>query len=664
MRRFRLSPDLLAGLAYLTALLLLGALSGRPLEGAGRASWLAWWPGFALTRNYDATAAQYAAYPVRENLLTELSYPHSLAYALLSAVVGQQDAPHVALNVLILLNLALNGLAVFAYARRRTSMLLASLFGWLAVANPFSLALLVQGRAFDLGLYWLVAWWALWEAYLETPSRTALAWWTALTYWLIVMTPSFWGLLLLLLVYALWRLWRSCRSFSNEVLLALAIIFGLTLIFPLPSVLFATYVQANKPLTELPADLPLGLALAWLGAAWFLARALRSRDWPQTLRWGWGVVAALGLVATLPTLGPLALLAYGFQVPHLPNLTSEALWAWSAWVLALLLMACWAEAALKAWVYGLGVGLALAAFVFGGWVEGLPLARSTPAPAILSTLADDPEDYVVAVMPVSLVTRAEASPEQMTEHHRALAWATLHHKRTLGGIVAQLSDAEQATWAENTMLPLWARTVPPDDPAHAQTMREWALLWRVGAVIAPRDRYDEDFLLVARAWLDWLNLYCEVENTPNWIVWRARFLPDVCPQPYAWQPDSPMSPLAEGVGWWPAEQQSDGQKMQWAGPERESVLRLWANRPVDQILTIEASALQEQCLRLSANGQDVGRICLSRERQAHEVRVGAAIFSDGLPYMELRLLHDEAFVIDGRALTALYHQISLRPAAP
>lgn len=663
MSRFRFSPDLLAALFYLAALLLLGALSSRPLDGAGRTSWLAWWPGFALARNYDATATQYATYPVRENLLTELSYPHSLAYGLLRGLAGQ-DAPHTALNVLTLLNLALNGLAVFAYARRRTSTLLAGLLGWLAVFNPFSLVLLAQGRAFDLGLYWLIAWWALWEAYLKESNKVLLALWAALTYWIIALTPSFWGLLLPVLAYALWRLWHSERGFSDEVLLAMLLVFGLALIFPLPSVLFATYVHVNDPLVEQLADLPLGSALLWLGAAWFLARALRSKDWPSALRWGWGLVAALGLVATLPTLGPLALLAYGFQVPHSPNLTSEALWAWSAWVLALLLIARWAETTLKPWAYGLMGGLALLAFLLGGWAEGLPLARPMPAPISLTALAEDPEDYRVAVMPVSLVVRAEASPEQVADHDRALAWATLHRKYILGGVTAQLSKAEQAMWDENTILPLWNRTVPPDDLANAQTMREWALLWRVGAVIAPRDRYDETFLSVVRAWMDWLNLYCEVENTSDWIVWRARFLPNTCPQPYAWRPGAPMASLAESAGWWPAEQWPDGQVVQWSGPERESVLRLWANRPTDQILTIEASALEEQCLHLSANGQDLGQLCLSQERQTYEVPVSAVVFAEGLPYLELRMLHDETVMIDGRALTALYHQVSLRPAAP
>jgi len=58
----------------------------------------------------------------------------------------------------------------------------------------------------------------------------------------------------------------------------------------------------------------------------------------------------------------------------------------------------------------------------------------------------------------------------------------------------------------------------------------------------------------------------------------------------------------------------------------------------------------------------LGQVCLSQARQTYEVPIRAEVFNDGMPYLELSLLHDAALVTDGRSLTALYHRISLREA--
>jgi len=321
----------------------------------------------------------------------------------------------------------------------------------------------------------------------------------------------------------------------------------------------------------------------------------------------------------------------------------------------------------------LGIGL----FVLSGWWQFLPVVV-VPYLKAYDVIANDPEDYVIADFPTGIDTLQNRylalQSQQVNDVYSVGAAASagqllmsvpLHQKRIIGGLTAQLSTSDLAVYDNSPLLQLLtAQTITGDPQDKAKIMRNDAVRWRVGYILADNNQLDSDLRTGFHQWMAWTNVYCLVGVENSTEIWQARWLPKSCPAERL-QLGTSDSAMLLGDGWY-GEETSDNLAIRWAGKQQASSLSFWVTPSADYRLTLRISAPQteDQTLTVIANGTTLGTVTLQKSWQDYSFTVSHALASrtDGLISVELQ--HDHLDSVQARELSAEYDTVTIQEIVP
>lgn len=697
-----LRPSLLTALAYaflaisLTSPLLHNDQLAGEAEGSSLGLWAVWYPPHALHYNYDLSYTDYAVYPYPQNYLPALSLPNSLLYSLLKPIFGVT----LGYNLLYPLALWAAALAMYVYLRRDDTHSTISIMGGAMFAfNPLTHAIAQQAALPLLGIVTLPLWMLAWEHFLILPSTRRALLLAGLSYLGALWSLQFWGITAsLLLPYALWRgyeAWGHTRSKgaqqcaptdesanqsspTDSLLTGVLVLAILIFIFPASSLLWSTYELRYSPLHLWWGIKTIETAWMWaFGGLGLLGVGIISLS--TTLRrgeqmgnaaptndtthaiptvWIWAGLMALNIgLYVEPSLAPLTLLGRLFSVPHNPDLTSRTLFGVAAIVSGLLAFKEGSPTQkLDFRLYGLRV---MTGISIGAWIAS-PLTTTTiPAPTYYQTIAADPENYLIADLPLSTAS-INGNPTGLGDAllaNRSMAMVAQHHKRIWGGVGESLAGVDYTQQPFSNAL-LGNLTT---DPAQVIEIRRDVQRWRTGYLVFWKAIPTNQNLPALRDWLTWTNTFCLVHSEGDVEFWRAYWHPAGCPA-YQMGLGTFTSQWALGTGWGAAE--TWDRPVRWAGPEQTSTLTLWANDLASDVyLTFNAQSTElipEQTVEIFINGHSLGETFIEEDWSEERLRIPREfIGEEGLLQVELR--HSQVRTIDGRTLTAVYDWIRISP---
>ncbi|MFP4322294.1 MAG: hypothetical protein ACLFTK_07565 [Anaerolineales bacterium] len=515
------------------------------------AHWNYWWMREALTQSdLRVYETNYILFPYNIDLslhtLAEFWFP-------LWALVEPLTNHFVAMNVILWSGLAWTGVATYFFLRQQGAPPAAAWVGgaWMSLMPAFTWAAAMTLPQYVAG-FWFVVPFALWHHIALTRSAPAA----------LLLGVVFWGMLLtdrssLLVValglapYALWTLYATLPQHRLRLLALGAVPFVVLgalgwFIAPLPDVL------AFDRSTVSPADLqstrnfalPLrgflgydgntddGLGIL-LGALTLISLAVPAQD---RVRWVWfGLGAWLMLlslgpdiqignmrvvlpyrlvyeatdgvfraVARFAALGALCWLVFIGRTwsPYVRR------WApkWRVWGAALLLLAVLANLR------------ALQPFEAGPPIQPY---------AFHQTLRNDPDDYVLIDVPVS-VGSGWISYGNFQE---AQFYALDHHKRTTNGLVARLPGDVYGFFLFNPTIG-WLGGFRPLDEDHVRAeLGELIAVWGVGYINVYQDYLGPSQAEEIISFLNTLDYLCPVTVERDAVFFRTRAHPafDACP---------------------------------------------------------------------------------------------------------------------------------------
>jgi hypothetical protein len=689
---------LYAALALAATLPLLRSDQLLGAEGqGGMGLWATWYPLHALRYNFDLSYSAYAVYPYPQNWLPALSLPNSLLYHLLNPLVGSPLAYH------LLYPLALWAAALTMFVRLRgrpaapstwADDLPALLGGLIFAFNPLSHALVTQAALPLLGLFLLPLWMLVWDSFLAYPTSHRSILLAGVSYLGALWSLQGWGIAAsLLLPYATYHWYRGKGAQADESLhqdghptrindglwltgLLLAI---LLFIFPASALLWSTYELRYSPLSLWWPDEPTSwlwpvfVGAGGLGLLIMLGLGILNPYPPNplypvngergriftllNLNWPWlwlGLGGLNALFYLLPDLAPLTLLGQLFAVPNLPALTSPPLFGLAALTCGLLaLQSLPTRHYLSAWLAGMAVlGLM-------SWLLAPPATTRLPVLTYHQTLADDPENYLVADLPLSLadaLTGATLLGDPF-QAQRSMAMASQHHKRLWGGVGPEII---QADYFQQPLSRVLLGQLPRDHTQIIEVRRD-VQRWRTGYLIFWDDLQTEQDLNALRAWLTWTHTFCPVQREGAAEFWRAYWHPGGCP-PYQIALGTGAGDWAIGAGWGASEQWD--RPVRWVGPDPNAVLTLWAASPAyDLNLTLRAQAtgrIPGQEVSVWVNGQRAGQAALGADWAEPTFPIPRQWIGEG-GVLEIELRHAISVELDGRTLAAVYEWVALQP---
>jgi hypothetical protein len=629
--------------------------------------WTTWWPRHAIANDYDLVFNSYTLFPIESNLLPLLSPLSTTIHYPFSLIFGER----IAFNLLVPIYLSLNAFSVYLLLNHHLNSRLLPFFGGLIVAfNPVMLAFAEAGQIALLAFFPLVMWLLLFERYLTEPNIPKTLLLAAALYAVVLTSMQFWNLIVTLLIpYAALRVWQAGASEAHlrDGLLLVLIVAALTFIFPVPALLHSTY-ELKYRVIENWVGMVIIDARIWspfaIGGLILGAAAMFSPWDALPMRRAWIAIAALNLIGYLnPDLGPLDALAALLNVPNAPRFSNEMIYLLPLILVGVLIILQTAEFYLPKIEESIALGLValLALLLVAGWWRSLP-ATVVPDYDFYETLAQEPEDYLIAEIPIGIDSIAHQQtaasrypamgfPEFAGVH---LMNIPTHHKRIIGGQSAYHSPQDLTPYEENPLLRL-LMFQPSELPLldQARFMQNEVRRIRLGYVVIHRDAVSSEFVGGLRGWLAWTRSFCLVAEDGPVEFWRASWHPAGCPA-FVMDMSADYDFLAMGDNWYPAE----GPNLRWAGPGETSTLTLWVQPLTEHRLSIETSAPVPQQVTVFVNGDSLGSYDISTEGGSFNLTVPAqTVGRQGLLMIELR--HQQAENIEGRALTALYNHITL-----
>ena len=631
--------------------------------------WTTWWPHHALAGDYDLVYNNYTVFPIYSNLLPLLSIVTTVIHYPLRLIFGERAG----FNLLVPLYMSLNAFSVYLllahHLQRRALALAAAL---IVAFNPVMLALAAWGQVALLGFWVVVVWLLLFERYMARSNITNLLLLAFGLYAVILTSMQFWNLIFtLLLPYAAYRVWeaKSYETHLRHFLVLFLIVSALAFLFPIPAILRSTYDPRYREIENWLGDVIIHArtwpAFSTVGVVLGIAALFTPWD-ALPLRRVWFAALALNLIGYLnPQLGPLSALSSLLDVPAAPTFTNEDVYLLPLILVGVVVIAQAMEFFLARfegrylWPVALGAVSIVAVLLVLDWWRNVPVTV-VPERALYTAIADDPEDYLIAEIPIgvdSLARQQTAAARFPVLGFPAAAGSHLvnvpiHHKRIVGGLTAYHVAEDIALYDENPLLQtLLFQETGLSTIEQAEAIQNEARRLRLGYVVIDAQNVAPEFASGLRGWLAWTGSFCRVAEEGAVEYWRAAWHPAGC-EAIVMDMSADFDFLAIGENWYPAE----GPNLRWAGPEATSTLTLWSRPLADYHLSIDVSAPESQSLEVVVNGMSLGTQDITGETLTFDLPA-EAVGPRGL--LEIELRHAESQNIEGRQLTALYDRITL-----
>jgi hypothetical protein len=642
--------------------LLLGG--NRVLIGTQHASvlpyWATWWTPHALQNNYDIVFNSQTLFPVGNNHLAHISPVTSIFYTVFKTILG----PVAGYNILVLMYCFLNSFVAYYWLNKTWGLnrLWALVGGLLVAYNPATWSLLQQGNIALMGFFMVIIACLCWDAFLELPSPKRAVLLASSLYAIILMNMLYIAIILSFwLPYALYSAWHSKKrgELLDGMLLSVCCFILLTAFYPLPAFLWSSYVDIYTPI-ETAISTQAQHSGFWIGILVVMVCGLMLLPMTHHQRRFWFLIAAShAIFAIRPNFAPYAIFSQfvprsDFSVEPrlylLPFIYGAAVVMGSAFSKF--------EASLSARLYRIVPILAVGIFLLlSGWSIFLP---TTPVQPIqdLEQIASDTENYLIAFFPTGIVS-AEESFGSTDYAALGMVYAPWHRKRVIGGVTVGDFTDEQTVYEENPLLRVLANYSVGDPIASVPLIRNDVERWRLAYVIVANEVTTDTTGL--HQWLSWTNTFCQVEAQDTRELWRARWHPAGCPQPYTIDIGAMNDFYAVQAGWAAPEQWGDI-SVRWASSEADAELILWATPASDYMLRLRAVAppASQQDVTVFVNDTELGRINLTQDWQDYELLLPRTTIAAS-HRVELRFEHSTTVNLEGRILNAAYDTVSLVP---
>jgi hypothetical protein len=681
--RFILIPTLFyAALAVIFALPVL-LKGGNYLLGsddsAGLNLWVVWWPLHAIPGNYNLVNNNYALFPIFTNVLAQLSLPTSLLYWALRPAFG----PITAFNLILPVYCTLNGLCSFLFFRGRLLNFGRALLGGALVAfNPLTYELAYHGNISLLQFFVFPLWILLWERFLVKRDAVHGILLGLGSYFVVLTSLQAWPLALtFLLPYVLFTINRrhDWKQLIDPALWGVLLLCILFLIFPASSLIWAANLPTLGGTLAIWQAVNFPPLLFWIFIAALVIGsfyALRGQAISSMLRLAGIAIAGICVLSyLLPQLSPLTVLGITSTNDQVRPLI---LWLPVIAIGVLLILTNTPSTLLIGRGRGIRNGvLGLCLLAISGWWQFLP-SVVVPYLKTYDSIANDPEDYVVADFPAGIDTlrgRYLSLQGQQADSvgslgsadtaGRILMSVPFHQKRVIGGLTSRLNAGDLTAYENSPLLQLLtAQQLNGNPQDEAEKMRNDAVRWRIGYIFAHREQLTTDLLTSFHQWMAWINAYCLIGVENSTEVWQARWNPRGCP-PEVLHLGTTDSKLLLQTGWY-GEELSGNLPIRWTGKQPTSSLSFWVTPSSDYRFTFRVSAPQSenQTLTVAANGTELGTVTLQKDWQDYSFTVPRQLITktDGLVSIELK--HDHLDSVQGRELSAAYDIISIEGMAP
>lgn len=567
---------LIAGLAMYRVLLNPGHLPGQKIDGYFVTDfyhfhWNYWWIQHALTTpGLSVYETDYVMFPHVSNLGLHTMAPFYFpVWAVLEPIWGSMTA----VNIIIILGLALTGFSFFVLARRwQVRPGLALLGGLVLQLSPGSWNAIYMSTLHYLSIFWIPAHLLLWEQVVKNSSQ-----WRKALFWSILMGLSVWGTLLtdpqtllysatLILPLGTWYLIKSnWQDRIHQVgwgifVLSLALLLGWYL-GPLQPTFHFDQAQLNPPDYTGAYVIPFPHAFySWIPEYWvtsknlsmgafvlpatFFSMLIGLLTWKREnsrVKWAWLGLGLLPLTfaagGTLEINGTEIALPYRLLHEALGGMFRQPARFVNIFIIGGMLFSgmLWSKLLKKHHYLWFSVGVLLLVLADSHVYQSLPSQTPPPAYQFYAEMGQeqgaDYGDYVILDVPTAGASGETAigKPQALTTQYYAIT----HHKRTVNGLIARVPNGY--FWYMRTDDPLlsWLgqrRYLEPELVEAQLTQRIYD--WPIGYIVIHQDivglhQPASQEIIGYFNQLD--DLLCPYAIEGDAVVYRTRWHPDGCP---------------------------------------------------------------------------------------------------------------------------------------
>jgi hypothetical protein len=516
-------------------------LPGTPNEGAYSLLHV-WWPVVSVPQPDDLTIHSFIGAPYLANHLRYTPVLQSILFHLLNFT-----GPILAFNLLLMASQVATQLVLYGFFRRKGIAWPWAVLASLAfVLSPWYSIVVGQADLIAAG------WWLppltliVWDRWTEQPTAWRTAAVVAVLYASILCgVQNIMWVVTLWLPYALWTgraLWRetandepgrgTLRDYISVMLLSFLVLF---LFYPVPGMVRA--LQGNEPAYGPAIGLPiLRSFIGWIlrtSPAIFAATLLTGFVQSQIKAlWPWIIIVIISLLTGFGLLpDPINMLAGALGLPYWPLAERSFFFGIALFAMLVYITLTWRDL----WQNGITVKWGLVGAMSLIVIVGSNTAsiRSIPShevsvPAFYTSIAAEPEDYVLLDYPVGLVSLADDRTVGDTAY--LAQYAIWHLKRPVSGL-SPYYEPHVFDQVQETAFLFPEVLTTQNSRTGAEALGRAVREWRIGYVVVHPDMTSPETQAAIQNLAEQSEALCPPVAQDGLIVYRALWHPFGCETP-------------------------------------------------------------------------------------------------------------------------------------